>query len=55
MANGDAHFDIHQRAELGVPQSLPDFQRLFPDAADAFSDKMTCILSAIAKNYAWLE
>jgi len=33
MANGDAHFDIHQRAELGFPQSLPDFQRLFPDEA----------------------
>ena len=33
VANGDAHFDIHQLAELGFPQSLPDFQRLFPDEA----------------------
>lgn len=33
MVNHDAHFDIHHRAELGFPQSLPDFQRFFPDEA----------------------
>ncbi len=33
MVNHDAHFDIHRGAELGFPQSLPDFQRLFPDEA----------------------
>jgi hypothetical protein len=25
--------DIHQRDDLAFPQSLPEFQRLFPDAA----------------------
>lgn len=42
MVDLDAHFDIHHRAELGFPQSLPDFQRLFPDdaACAAYLEKL---------------
>ncbi len=28
-----AAMDIHQRDDLAFPQSLPEFQRLFPDDA----------------------
>lgn len=42
MVDLDAHFDIHHRADLGFPQSLPDFQRLFPDdaACAAYLEKL---------------